>query len=205
MKNYFVTAIGTDSGKTFVSAIICDALQADYWKPIQCGTPTDAETVENLVTNEYSLVHPTQFLLKTPTSPHIAAKIENRTLKIKDFVLPITDNNLIIEGAGGILVPVNNDGEMIIDLANKFNCEVILVINLYLGCINHSLLSLEELKRRKCNLKGIVFNGSEYSEAKEIILKTAKVPELLHIEKEEQINDFVIKTYSIALIEKWYE
>src|SRR5688500_16142274 len=75
--NYFVTAIGTDSGKTLASAIMCEALQADYWKPVQAGFPRDTETVKNLISNRKSILHPEQYLLKTPASPHAAAIIDD--------------------------------------------------------------------------------------------------------------------------------
>src|SRR5688572_22212587 len=106
--NYFVTAIDTDSGKTLVSAILCEALKADYWKPIQAGLPRDADAVKGLVTNTEIKIFPERFLLKTPASPHASAKIDGITISLSDFKMPVTANDLIIEGAGGCLVPIND-------------------------------------------------------------------------------------------------
>src|SRR5688572_23611521 len=105
---YFVTAIHTDSGKTLTSAILCEALSADYWKPVQCGAPRDSEMIESLVTNPETKIHKEGIFLKTPASPHAAANAEGVTLEVERFVLPETQNkNFIIEGAGGCLVPLN--------------------------------------------------------------------------------------------------
>ena len=95
--NYFVTAIGTDSGKTIVSAILTEALRADYWKPVQAGYPTDSETVQKLVSNSISKIHPETYLLKTAASPHAAAKLEGIDIQLKNIIIPQTENNLIIE------------------------------------------------------------------------------------------------------------
>jgi len=112
--NYFITAIGTDSGKTIVSAIVTEALQADYWKPIQAGKEErDCEKVDRLLTNDYSIVHEEQFLLSTPASPHFAAEVDGVEIKVEDLILPETTNNLVIEGAGGIFVPLNENFDSI--------------------------------------------------------------------------------------------
>src|SRR5688500_16484592 len=99
--NYFVTAIDTDSGKTLASAIVCEALEADYWKPVQAGLPRDSETVKNLVSNTRTTVHPETYLLKTPASPHASAKRDGVVINISDLKLPEASQDLIIEGAGG--------------------------------------------------------------------------------------------------------
>ena len=145
--NYFVTAIGTDSGKTLVSAILCKALQADYWKPVQAGYPTDSEMVKSLLPDTDLRIHPETYVSKTPASPHAAAALENVTISLNDFEVPVHTRDLIIEGAGGCLVPLN-DRDFVIDLASRFSAEVVLVSNLYLGSINHTLLSWEGIKRR---------------------------------------------------------
>src|SRR5882724_5124748 len=112
--NYFVTAIGTDSGKTFFSAILCEALQADYWKPVQAGMPRDADTVRSLLSNTVSKIHDETYLLGTPASPHAAAKRDDVTIQMQRFIIPLTHNDLVIEGAGGCLVPLN-DIDFVID------------------------------------------------------------------------------------------
>ena len=167
--NYFVTTINTDYGKTFFSAILCEALQADYWKPVQAGLPRDAEVVKNLISNPVSKIQPETFLLNTPASPHAAAKLDGVSIELEKFKIPETKNNLVIEGAGGCLVPLN-DHDFVISLAKKFDAEVILVSQLYLGSINHTLLSADYLKRNKFNVKGIVFNGPSNPESENIIL-----------------------------------
>lgn len=197
-KRYFVTGIDTDSGKTLVSAILCEALQADYWKPIQAGLPRDADQVKGLISNPATTIHPERFLLKTPASPHASAKIDNIQIDLNDFQLPATKNNLIVEGAGGCLVPIN-DTHFIIDLIKKLDLEVILVADLYLGSINHTLLTIEALVRRAINIKGIVFNGEHNSESERIILKHSQLQLLCHIEKEKTIDKAIVKKYASIL------
>lgn len=197
-KRYFVTGIDTDSGKTLVSAILCEALQADYWKPIQAGLPRDADQVKGLISNPATTIHTERFLLKTPASPHASAKIDNIQIDLNDFQLPATKNNLIVEGAGGCLVPIN-DTHFIIDLIKKLDLEVILVADLYLGSINHTLLTIEALVRRAISIKGIVFNGEHNSESERIILKHSQLQLLCHIEKEKTIDKAIVKKYASIL------
>jgi dethiobiotin synthetase len=200
--NYFVTAIGTDSGKTVVSAILCKALDADYWKPVQAGFPTDAETVRSLLGNTASKIHPEQYLLKTPASPHAAAALENIEIKLENFVVPHHTSHLIIEGAGGCLVPLN-DQNFVIDLATEFKAEIVLVSNLYLGSINHTLLTWEALKQRKLKVKGIIFNGVHNAESERIILHHTGLRRLLHVEQEHSFSDKLVDKYSKKLMENW--
>lgn len=193
----FVTAIGTDSGKTLVSAILTEALQADYWKPVQAGLPRDSDTVKALITNRKSQIFPEAYLLNSPESPHSAAKKDNTEIDLNSVILPETNNHLIVEGAGGILVPLN-EKDYVIDIAAKNDLEVILVSNIYLGSINHTLLSLQELQRRNIILKGIIFNGDN-PEAEEIILKKSDSPCLLKIKKEEKITPEIVSKYALLL------
>lgn len=177
MKRVFVTGIGTEIGKTFCSAIIVEALKADYWKPLQAGEldDLDSDWVKNAISNSKSQFHPEQYLLSEPMSPHAAARIDGVELLPDNFQVPITDNNLIIEGAGGLMVPLNDHGDMIVDLIPKLADEVILISKNYLGSINHTLLSVELLKQRQISIKGIVFNGESNPETESIILKTTGV------------------------------
>jgi dethiobiotin synthetase len=200
--NYFVTAIGTDSGKTLVSAILCKALQADYWKPVQAGYPTDSETVKSFLRDTNSKIHTETYVLKTPASPHAAAALENIKISLNDFVIPNHERDLIIEGAGGCLVPLNNT-DFVIDMANKFKAEVVLVSNLYLGSINHTLLSWEAIKRRGLPIKGIIFNGNHNSESERIILHHTGLHFLLHVEQEDFLDETVIEKYSKKLKANW--
>jgi len=184
MKNIFVTAIGTDSGKTMVSAILCEALGAAYWKPIQAGYPRDTETVASLVSNKNFKAFPERYLLNTPASPHAAAKIDGVQINLGDFQLPGKELT-VIEGAGGCMVPIN-DNEFVIDISKHLDCEIVLVSNLYLGSINHTLLTLHLLKNFP--VKGIIFNGVPNAESERMILRHANLPCLLRIAQEPVID-----------------
>lgn len=194
MMRYFITAIGTDSGKTITSAILVEALKADYWKPVQSGFPRDSDAVADLVSFP-AKIFPSAYEFVKPASPHDSAKAENQTIVMDKIILPDTANHLIVEGAGGILVPLN-DTDFVIDIAQKFDLEVILVVNLYLGCINHTLLSVKELKRRNLRVKGIVFNGVSNPESERIILHHSGYEVLLHIEKEAFITPRIVQKYA---------
>jgi dethiobiotin synthetase len=167
-KPLFITGIGTGIGKTIVSAILVEKLKADYWKPIQSGDldNSDTDKVKNLVSNSISKFHSETYRLTQPFSPHKSADLDGIEISLDKFIIPETDNTLIIEGAGGLMVPLN-DKDLMIDLIKKLNVEVILVIRHYLGSINHSLLSIEALKARGIKIKGIIYNGlpDTYSEA----------------------------------------
>ena len=197
--NYFVTAIGTDSGKTLVSAILCEALKADYWKPVQAGLPRDSNVVRNLVTHTIK-IFPETYLLKTPASPHAAAKLDNINVNIAGLKIPKTKNSLVIEGAGGCLVPLN-DHEFVIDIMVMLKATIILVANLYLGSINHTLLTIEALKSRGLDIKGIIFNGDSNEESERIILRHSELRCLLRIEKESAVSKTVVKKYAQLLKE----
>ena len=192
--NYFITAIDTDSGKTMVSAIICEALGADYWKPIQAGLPRDKEVVESLVSNVHTRFHDERYLLSTPASPHAAARIDGLNIALKDFHQPAT-KDLVIEGAGGCLVPLN-DQDFVIDLAIQLKCNVLVVADLYLGRINHTLVTMECLAHRNLQVSGIIFNGETNAESERIILHHTGVPCLLRIEKEPSIDKVVVRKYA---------
>ena len=180
--NLFITGIGTNVGKTVVSAILTEALQADYWKPIQSGTieGKDSETVTSLISNSKTVIHPETYLLKQPLSPHFAAKLDGVTIEMEKLQLPTTCNHLIIEGAGGLLVPINKN-EYVIDVAKKIDCEIVLVISSYLGCINHTLLSIEYLKSNNFKIYALVFNGDFDLEVKQSILDYTLNPIIIDI------------------------
>lgn len=199
--NYFVSAIGTDSGKTIASAILTEALQADYWKPIQAGKPTDSDMLRHLI-SPHLIIHPEQYSLQTPASPHAAAAIDGTEIKVADIIRPTTTNTLIIEGAGGLMVPVNNN-ELIADLIPHLEAQVILVSDIYLGSINHTLLSLAFIRSRGYTLKGIIFNGPRTPATEDIILKYAEAPCLLHIEREKEITPLIIAEYAQKLRSTW--
>lgn len=201
---YFVTAISTDSGKTLVSSILCEALHADYWKPVQSGQPRDTDTVRNLISNQKTVFHQEAYFLKTPASPHASARIDKTVIRLGSIRAPATENHLVIEGAGGCLVPLN-DEDFIIDLIPLLKAETIVVSNLYLGSINHTLLTVEALRSRKINIRGLIFNGERNEESERIILLHTKLKCLLRIEKESEINRDVVKRYASLLNENWHE
>ncbi|SHK51819.1 dethiobiotin synthetase [Reichenbachiella agariperforans] len=168
-KRYFVTGIDTDAGKTLASAILTQQLKADYWKPIQAGEPTDSDQIRQLIDSSL-VVHPEGVMLQHPMSPHAAARRENVQITADQFTLPETSNTLIIEGAGGLMVPFNAQG-LVIDLAKQFEAEVILVSRNYLGSINHTLLSVAYLQTHNYPIKGIIFNGDPNEDTESFILQ----------------------------------
>lgn len=192
----FITGIGTDVGKTVASAIVTQALEADYWKPIQAGDldHSDADKVKALVSNKQSQFHPNAYALKTPASPHHAATLDGIVLDIKKIQEPLTINHLVIEGAGGILVPLN-DTDSIIDLIQKDH-KVVVVSRHYLGSINHTLLTFEALKNRNITVVGIIFSGDENQATESIILKRTKANCIGRIENEPYFDQNVVQYYA---------
>lgn len=190
-KRYFVTGIGTGVGKTLVSGLLCQYLKADYFKPVQTGYPPDRdrEWIKHIV--DFPIItHPENYLLKIPASPHLSAKREGVQISLQNIFLPETKNNLIIEGAGGLLVPLNKNYYMA-DLIRHFDAECILVISSYLGCINHSLLSLFYIQQKKLPFKGIILNGNFDEEVKDAIVQNlpqekiiAEIPFVENIDKQ---------------------
>ncbi len=195
-QTYFITGISTEVGKTIVSAIVTQALQADYWKPVQAGElqHSDTHKVQELVSNTKTKFHASAFNLETPMSPHAAAKIDGVGLSVKKIKRPNTQNNLVIEGAGGLLVPLN-DKQTIIDLILPLD-KVIVVSRHYLGSINHTLLTLEALKSRGIPVFGIIFNGAQHPSTESIITKMSGVPVLGRIEQEPYFDKNVVKQYA---------
>jgi len=161
MKPIFITGTGTDVGKTIIAAIVTEALHADYWKPIQAGYTggTDSLSVAEMITNKKTAIHPELYKLKLPASPHIAAREEGKKISIKKIIkhLPETKNILIIEGAGGLMVPLN-EKSLILHLIKKLKAKVIIVSKNELGSINHSLLTAAVFKKEKIDVAGWVFN-----------------------------------------------
>ena len=177
MKKYFVTGIGTDIGKTIVSAILCEALEADYWKPVQSGSldHTDSDEIRDLISNSKSRIFPEAYRLPSPLSPHASAERAGIQIHAEKIMLPETSNTLVIEGAGGLMVPLNHQ-TLLIDLLSVLKAEIILVSRNYLGSINHTLLSWEALKKRQLPVYGIVFNGEANPETEEFILEYTRLP-----------------------------
>lgn len=192
----FITGIGTDVGKTIAAAIITQALEADYWKPIQAGDlhQSDSHKVSKYISNSKSIIHPNSYALNTPASPHYAASLDNVEIDIKKIIEPKTKNHLVIEGAGGILVPLNTN-QTISDLIQP-DYKVILVSRHYLGSINHTLMTIEALKNRNINIAGIIFNGDENPATEAIIMSKTGIKNLGRIGNEPYFDSNVIAEYA---------
>jgi dethiobiotin synthetase len=199
----FITGIGTDVGKTVASAIVTQALEADYWKPVQAGDLelSDTHKVKNLISchtersrSANSQFHPNAYALNTPASPHLAAELDGITIDLNQIKEPETNNHLVIEGAGGILVPLNNT-DCIIDLIRP-DYKVIVVSRHYLGSINHTLLTIEALKNRKITVAGIIFSGDENQATETIILNKTGVKLIGRIDNEPYFDANVIAYYA---------
>ncbi len=200
-KKIFITGIGTDVGKTIVSAIVVEALQADYFKPVQAGDLefSDTDKIKELVANTTSKFHTNSYALETPMSPHAAAEIDGVTIELNTIKVPKTDNHLVIEGAGGLLVPLN-DTETILDLIQPDH-KVIVVSRHYLGSINHTLMTLQILKDRGFDVS-VIFNGNEHKTTEDIIKKMTSVKVLGQIDDEPYFDTMVVKEYATLFKEK---
>ena len=192
----FITGISTDVGKTIASAIITEALEADYWKPIQAGDLNDSDShkIQRYISNNKSVIHENSYKLNTPASPHLAAELDGITIDLKNIIEPKTDNHLVIEGAGGLFVPLN-ETDFVLDLIQP-DYKVIVVSRHYLGSINHTLLTIEALKNRGINIAGIIFNGNENLATETIILNTTQLKCIGRIEEEPYFDQNVISEYA---------
>lgn len=195
MNTYFITGIGTDVGKTIASAIITEALEADYWKPIQAGDLNNSDTmkVRRLISNFKTKFHNNSFALNTPMSPHAAAAIDGESIDITSIKPPKTANTLVIEGAGGLLVPLNNK-HTVLDLIQP-NYKVIVVSRHYLGSINHSLLTINLLKDKGFDVS-LIFSGNEHNTTESIIKKMTDVKVIGRIDEEPYFDKNVVKEYA---------
>ena len=190
MRPIFVTGTGTDVGKTLASCILVNALKADYWKPVQAGYEegTDSQFVTNMLQSQLSVVYPEVYKLKLPASPHLAAKKENIEIDLDEIAaaLPSTNKQLIIEGAGGLLVPLN-DRQFVSDLITRLNARVIIVSRNYLGSINHSLLTASFCRQKKLDVIGWLFNDV-YGGYEEQIASWSDYPIIGKIAKLQEIS-----------------
>jgi dethiobiotin synthetase len=191
----FISGIGTDVGKTVVSAILANAFGADYWKPVQTGNP-DTIYFESLVSNtEKTKIFPAVYSFKMPASPHVAARAEHQVIDHLAFKMPHTSNHLIVEGAGGLLVPLN-DHFLMADLIRQLNLPVILVSRHYLGSINHTLLSIEYLRNKNIPLLGLIVNGDPNPGTENAITSFGKTSILARINQEPEMNSTIIQRYA---------
>ena len=156
----FVTGTDTDVGKTVAAACLLHALDGDYWKPVQSGLDgTDTATIKKLTKRDDISLFPSTYELKQPLSPHEAARRDGVEIEIKQFQRPKTKCPLIVEGAGGVMAPLNKRA-LVVDLIVKLKLPVIIVARSGLGTINHTLLSLKALSEKKCTVLGVIMNGS---------------------------------------------
>lgn len=193
MSAVFLTGIGTEVGKTVASAILVEAFKANYWKPVQCGDleNSDSMKVKKWISNPLTRIYPERFRLKAPMSPHAAADLEKISIEIKDFHLPESSSPLLVEGAGGLMVPLN-EKHCMIDLIDHLNLPVILVSQHYLGSINHTILSVNALKNRKIRLLGILFNGYPKASTESVIVAHTGVKILGRIEPLPKVDQSTI-------------
>ena len=192
----FITGISTDVGKTIASAIITEALEADYWKPVQAGDldHSDSHKIKNYISNVKSVIHENSYKLNTPASPHLAAELDGITIDLKNIIEPKTNNHFVIEGAGGVLVPLNNS-DFVIDMVQP-DYKIIIVSRHYLGSINHTLLTIEAIKNRGLTIAGIIFNGNENKATETLILNYSKLKFIGRINDEPYFDKNVISEYA---------
>lgn len=190
-----MTGIGTDVGKTVVSAILCEALEANYWKPVQTGTieSSDAVTVAQVI-GEHR-IFPNAYAFREPLSPHAAAELEGAEIETARLHIPMSHQPLIIEGAGGVHVPLNWK-QTLLDVMQVWDIPVIVVSRNYLGSINHTLLTLEVLQQRGIPIAGVVFNGEPTPMSEEAIARYTRIPVLGHVPVFESCSPEVLRSFA---------
>ncbi|WP_339707423.1 dethiobiotin synthase [uncultured Kriegella sp.] len=195
MKEIFVTGISTEVGKTMASAIITEALQADYWKPIQAGDldNSDSHKVKSLISNDKTVIHKNSYELNTAMSPHAAAEIDGIRIDRFHINQPETSNHLVIEGAGGLLVPLNEEDTMFDIIMPSY--KVIVVSRHYLGSINHSLLTINWLIGKGYDVS-VLFSGDANPHTENIILHKTGVSLIGRIDEEEVFDKQIISKYA---------
>ena len=195
-KQFIISGIGTDVGKTVASAIISQALNATYWKPVQAGDLdwSDSMKVDNW-TDDKVIVLKEQFRLTAPMSPHAAAFLDGVSITQDSFVIPQVEGNLIIEGAGGLMVPLNDEGLCYLDVFQHWDLPVYVITRHYLGSINHTLLTLNALYCREIRIAGLIVNGNR-NEASERIYRN-HFPEL-HLSYIPELENFTPETVKAA-------
>ena len=197
----FVTSIDTNVGKTVCSSILCAGLGYDYWKPVQCG---DLDFSDSMKVKSYSpltKVHAESFQLNAPMSPHEAAKLENMDISINDFKLPKSEE-IIIEGAGGVMVPLNYKGNMIVELASMFEAKVIIVFKNYLGSINHTLLTIDKVKSVGLDILGLLVVGDKVTSSERIIEDATQMNIIARIPIVDRVNQKWVKEQGLKVKNK---
>ncbi|WP_455272777.1 dethiobiotin synthase [Rhizobium herbae] len=176
MMRFVVTGTDTGIGKTIFSAALTAALGGSYWKPVQSGLDeeTDSQIVHRLGRLPPNRILPEAYRLRTPASPHLAARLDHVEIEPEQLKPPETDGPLVIEGAGGLLVPLT-ETEVFADVFARWQIPVILCVRTGLGTINHTLLSLEALRQRAIPVFGVAFIGDEQVETQRIIAAMGQV------------------------------
>jgi dethiobiotin synthetase len=192
MKGLIVAGIGTEVGKSVASAVLCEALGWSYWKPLASGLndgPSESATVGALLSNSEGRVFPERYLFGASLSPHIAASMEGVTISLEELRLPESRSPIVVELAGGVMVPLN-DAVTNLDLICHLNLPVVVVSRHYLGSINHTLLTLDVLRSRDIPIYGVLFNGEELPDTERIIERLSgvrvlgRIPSLPHVTRE---------------------
>lgn len=184
-KGLFITGIGTDVGKTVASAVITKALEADYWKPVQCGDLDNSDSIKIARLTGLKTL-PETFKLNAPMSPHAAADLERIELGVDKIELPKSDKTIVVEGAGGVMVPLNS-GETYLDLMLRLQLPVVLVTRHYLGSINHTMLSWKVLKGVGVNIVALVISGKAHETTESYFATQMDVP-FIRINELEELN-----------------
>lgn len=192
---FFVTGTDTEVGKTVVCAMLALGLGAKYWKPVQSGAVEglDSRLVQELACLDFTRIIPEQYIFSEPLSPHLAAALENRTIEPDRIRLPQDDSPLIVEGAGGLLVPLNR-GFLMADLIRQLDLPVLIVSRNMLGTINHTLLTIEALKHRGLRIEGVILNrGVKNQDHLEAIEQLGRVKVLGQMEELPGINSSILR------------
>lgn len=197
MKSYLIAGIHTGTGKTVSSAVLCAMTGMDYWKPVQAG---DLDQSDSLFVARHSgnagKIHPERYRLQIPASPHYSAAEEGIQIKLGDFQLPEAGNKgLLVETAGGLMSPLA-PGIQMAELAVHFKLPVILVASLYLGAINHTLLSVECLRNRGLDIAGLIFSGEDVPHSREYILQQSGLPHLLSIPRFDPLSPEAVQQFA---------
>jgi len=194
VQGFFVTGTDTDVGKTVISAWLVARLDGCYWKPVQAGNhpETDSAIVQRLTGVRPDRILPEAYVLPEPIAPHEAARRAGIAIDMQKLVPPPCDRLLVVEGAGGVLVPLT-DNAFVIDLARELELPVILVSRSTLGTINHTLLSLEAIRRRGLVLAGVVVNGPETPHNRAAIERYGQVEIIAEIPWLDQVTPSTLK------------
>ncbi|MDR3679488.1 MAG: dethiobiotin synthase [Flavipsychrobacter sp.] len=199
-KNIAIAGIHTDIGKTIASAVIAEAISADYWKPVQAGNLDQSDTinVSSLISNGSQRVHKEAVRLTQPLSPHAAAAIDGINIDHTLFKWPVTNKPLLVETAGGLLSPISGSST-VADLLQYYKLPTLLISKNYLGSINHTLLSIEVMKARHIPILGLIINGDSNAQSEEFIETYTRLPIIARIPHMPQLSQEAISTCASSI------